>query len=221
MGCLSFMAQVLARPLLLSIAVALVASCVQGNQVNRPMHGDELMPGADAWEKVMSANVDRRTCFEVSRELIVQVIPEMRQEALVLLELEPSIPLDVQSASRLIGPQKATISELIDALLWQLENKRIRFVREKKGNWTGFDEGRVDELQAMKRNHQDLFPYLVRSVAKNESTGGFGARVCAQDTLLVTHFSLGHFVPPSVRVPLVIFLSRAPKAVYAVTGMAR
>lgn len=57
-------------------------------------------------------------------------------------------------------------------------------------------------------------PFLVRAVAKVEATGGFYASLCGSD-LRVLHGSLAHrsVMPPTVRVPLIVYLQRAPRRV--------
>lgn len=63
-------------------------------------------------------------------------------------------------------------------------------------------------------------PFLVRAVAKNRNSGTFIVRLCGS-TLWVTHGSLGRSVPPSTRVPLVVFLDRKPAAVFIGWTMAQ
>ena len=62
--------------------------------------------------------------------------------------------------------------------------------------------------------------YLVRAVAKNETSGAFEARLCGP-TLWISHGSLGHVVPPSTRAPVVVFLDRAPIDLFVSWSMAQ
>jgi hypothetical protein len=62
-------------------------------------------------------------------------------------------------------------------------------------------------------------PYLVRATAKNEATGVFYAQVCG-GALWISHHSLGRDIPPSVRLPVVVFLDRPPTRLFVSVGMA-
>jgi hypothetical protein len=63
-------------------------------------------------------------------------------------------------------------------------------------------------------------PFLVRAIVKNEVAGRFDVTACA-DGLHVIHASLGQDIPPSTRLPIVVFLDRRPATVYVEWQMAR
>lgn len=67
-------------------------------------------------------------------------------------------------------------------------------------------------------DHRNYRPYLVRGVAKfGDGHGGpphMIAALCGDDLFLVTHV-FSYTVPPSERVPAVVFLPRLPKRIWA------
>lgn len=62
-------------------------------------------------------------------------------------------------------------------------------------------------------------PYLVRAAGKNALAGTFEAQLCG-DVLWVSHRSLGRDIPPSIRLPVVVFLDRPPARVFVSVSMA-
>jgi hypothetical protein len=62
-------------------------------------------------------------------------------------------------------------------------------------------------------------PYLVRATAKNAVAGAFEARLCA-GVLWISHRSLGRDIPPSVRLPVVVYLDRPPTRLFVSVSMA-
>jgi hypothetical protein len=65
-----------------------------------------------------------------------------------------------------------------------------------------------------------LKPYLVRAVALNELTGGFGALI-NEDELLIIHSSLAYNPVPMEKRPIIIFLSHEPKKVYTSVSLGK
>lgn len=67
---------------------------------------------------------------------------------------------------------------------------------------------------------KQLKPFLIGAIAKNEQTGEFSASVCG-NTLWVNHSSLGGVEAPTIRSPVIVFLTRAPERVYSDLGIAK
>ncbi len=89
------------------------------------------------------------------------------------------------------------------------------------GSWSLADQDRLDRLQhlAVDSGSAALRPFLILGVAKYEGTGAFMATVC-RDSLIIAHGSLGHRELRSTRLPVIVFLVRAPDHVYVECRMA-
>jgi hypothetical protein len=94
-------------------------------------------------------------------------------------------------------------------------------VENHQGSWSADDQQRLDLLAKTMSDAagSNLRPFLVRAVAKHEATGAFFASVCGE-SLVMVHGSLGHSTPPSIRVPVIVFLQKRPAAVYVGWQMA-
>lgn len=79
------------------------------------------------------------------------------------------------------------------------------------------DDAESERLTGLPRPQgagENLQPYMVRAVAKHVGTGRFLAGFCGDD-IYVVHGSLGRSTPPSLRVPIVLYLDRRPERVFA------
>jgi len=187
----------------------------------------EVADRADSWEGDPAHRPDDSTCSTVERALVVPVASSARGDAIARLETLPVIALDGAAAAKLLDPQEAAVrenasaSELIRLAIARLGEQKRRQLDQHIGGWSLADQKRLDELKKLGSSSEisALQPFLVRAVAKNELTGGFVARLCS-DALHITHWSLGNSTPPSIRLPVVVFLERAPRGVYADWGMA-
>lgn len=194
----------------LLMQIAMACACSSANS-----------PLRDSWEEVHPPrNFDYKPCLSVASDAIVPVIGEKAEKAIALLERSASVSLDNDDLSEFTGVRNSSVPMLIKSRVEQLENQRAIVLRERKGSWGGGDEMRLVELERLQSSLGRLKAFLVRAVAKNEATGSFSALSCS-DALFVSHISLGETVPKSVRVPILVFLERAPANVYLTTAMAR
>ena len=184
---------------------------------------DEL-PAPDAWERDGPGRMDTGTCGEVLRELILPVVATHRADAIHVLAHRGVVPLESWMAAGLVAPAGVAaggdISPLrgVRAAITQLENRR----RMSQGSWSEADRLHLDALQNLARGAdiKSFKPYLIRAITKNERAGIFSAQLCG-DRLWVRHHSLGRSVPPSIRLPLVVFLPREPREVFVGWSMAQ
>lgn len=161
-------------------------------------------------------------CYGIEGELVIPVAVARRSEAIALLEFSPIAPLDTVQAARFTGSegQSLTAQKLVKDSIVRLTAEKERVLSTRTGSWAG-QEARLVQLERLETSSSlaMLQPFLVRGVAKNERTGGFGASWCGND-LVVAHLSLGA-EPPTMRIPIVVFLEKVPAGVYVTWAMAR
>lgn len=178
---------------------------------------------SDSWER-STVSKPKPPCQLIDQVLIVPVIKDKRADAIILLEQHPVISLNESSASKLTGAEESSISagSLIRAEIDRMQKKRDLQLNERVGGWSAAEENRLHDLLVLSQSPtlSMLSPFLVRAIAKNEFTGGFGASICGS-ILCISHFSLGNSTPKSIRLPVVIFLSSPPKDVYLTWRMAQ
>jgi hypothetical protein len=177
----------------------------------------------DSWE---AADGARRpalaSCTEIPSALVVPLPEQARPAAITRLESVETVALDDAEAAGLLSlppssdHQGATLAaRLVDEAIEQV------YQAQRTGDWSVAFPHRLDALEELARSGvtSRLRPFLVRAIAKIEHTGGFEVGLCG-DTLQIVHGSLGHRVPPSTRVPLVVFLEHAPASLYVSWSMA-
>jgi hypothetical protein len=171
----------------------------------------------DPWEATQAPQHNPDSCKKLDDALVAPVPEAARAEAISRLESVSAIALDEPEAARLLGvpASEASAAWRLSAAISELEDEK------RQGSWGPLDQERLDALQALSGGAAPpaLKPYLVRAVAKNEQTGHFRATRCGDD-LVVSHGSLGHSTPRSTRLPLVVFLERAPVNIYVRWSMA-
>jgi hypothetical protein len=157
--------------------------------------------------------------------------PPEREQAVRRLEKEFALPLSDSEAARLLrrGLEKGKplATALLEGRLDQLRDLRDCILlrrpcrAENRGlGWGPLDERKLARLTAEHERgaHRDYRPYLVRGVAKfGDAHGGppyMMAALCGGDLFLVTHV-FSYTVPPSVRVPAIVFLPRRPERIWS------
>jgi hypothetical protein len=180
---------------------------------------------AESWEGDRERRPNPQACAPLNEALVIPVPEIVRREAIARLEVDPVVALDQQKAAHSLqrqNPESRTLaSEVMESAVAELEHRRRRALTERIGSWSMAGQEQLDELTRFVETGTSLTlqPFLVRAVAKNESTGAFVANICGE-TLLITHWSLGHETPPSIPHPVVVFLDQAPAMVHADWGMA-
>ena len=174
-----------------------------------------------------------RDC-EGSREALVRALnPPEREEAVRLLENDIFLPLSEAEAARWLRRElehgKPLATALLEERLDQLRSVRDCIILrqsdrcrpENRGlGWGPTAEKELGRLVAdyERGDHRTDRPYLVRGVAKfGDGHGGPPVMIgglCGGDLMLTT-FVFSFTVPPSERVPAIVFLPRPPERIWA------
>jgi hypothetical protein len=203
------------------VALAILAGC---GAVASDQDGTKE-PAADAWEVTIGHTVNWDDCKPVEPPLVRPLNAQSRGEGVAMLRDVSFIEVTDAEGARLTGAGKqshATNAErLISNYLDEMRVKKRRATVERRGSWSLEDENEFAFIsrRSAAEAYRGYKPYLVRAIAKNEGTGTFYVYICGDD-LEITHGSLGHSVPQSQRVPLVIYLKRQPQRVFAAWAMA-
>lgn len=174
-----------------------------------------------------------RDCEGLGETMVRALNPPERDEAVRRLEKAIALPLGEAEAARLLrrttGRRKTLATALLEDRIEQLRSARdcIALRRRDRCRPDSREEGwgpsNAEQLAKLTAEHERgahrrYRPYLVRAVAKfGDGHGGppymFGD-LCGDDLFLVTGV-FSYTVPPSVRVPAVVFLPRPPKRIWA------
>lgn len=210
------------RMVALAFGMILGAGCSAPSQSS---NAAEVQASIDEWETPNLFPAAIEGCDQIPTPLVQALKDSARDQSIAILADVSAVQLTDEDAARLIDVSLDTNTSLASTLvatdLDELRARRHRAVVERRDSWTGADEVELASLSESYTagDYQDYRPYLVRAVAKNEATGGFYASVCEGD-LYVEHGSLGRSVPPSTRVPLVVFLRQPPSRVFVTWSMA-
>jgi hypothetical protein len=163
-------------------------------------------------------------CNVIDAALIAPVPVAHRPEAIAELENVAITELDQGQMLTLLDlPSDPSTSgaSRINAAIAILEEQRRIALEDRIGSWPRAYQERLDGLHHLDADPSTatLRPFLVRAVAKNEGSGAFSASAC-KDGLVIYHGSLGHWVPPSTRLPIVVFLDHVPARVFISWWMA-
>lgn len=211
------------RMIALALGMILSAGCSAPSQSS---DGAEVQASIDEWETPGLVSAAIEGCEQTPTKLVQELKPSVRDQSIAMLADVSAFHLSDEDAARLIdvslGINTSLASTLVATDLEELRARRHRAVVESRDSWSGADEVELASLSESYQagSYQDYRPYLVRAVAKNEATGHFYASMCEGD-LYVEHGSLGHSVPPSTRVPLLVFLSQPPNRVFVTWSMAK
>jgi hypothetical protein len=180
----------------------------------------------NSWETVVSQWPEPGACDEIDSIFVVPVRPTARESAITRLRDESAIPIDYPEVARLGFAEPPAETELrYERLLRQeidsLHAERRRVLETRQGSWSRGDEARLGRLVDLAHEPTAplLAPFLVRAVVMHERTGTFHVRICG-DGLWVHHGSLGAANPTAIRLPVVVYLARRPKAVYSTWSIA-
>lgn len=182
-----------------------------------PLRSD-VIPGWD----VFPGDVPRLShCTEIN-EMVVALNPPQRDEAVQMLATVPFRQISDQRAAHLLGMNvrrgEALATTRLQASIDELREQKRLELEEQRGSWSVADQQLLDEL-VMKfaaGAHRRYRPYLVRAVSKFGDGGRpsmFGS-MCGR-TLLLTTLTFSYTIPPTVRVPAVVFLPAPPDRVIA------
>jgi hypothetical protein len=179
--------------------------------------------GADGWENPPPA--DLRECISIDRSLIFAVPIAGRPEAIARLESGAIVELMAPELHALLDLPAGTTGFGVDQIkneIGRLKEQRRVALESHQGSWSTADQQRLDRLTTTMSDPttSNLRPFLVRAVAKFEGTGAFFGSICGEN-LIILHGSLGYTSPPSIHMPVIVFLQKKPMTVYAGWQMAR
>ena len=212
-------------PWLLSLLLAPVqppqeAPLPEGHRPLGPPLREDVIPG---WETFIQDIPRQRDCSNIGQPMIVPLNPPHRETGVRMLRKRPFRRLGEREAARLIGTDRRP-GQVFAATVF--ENYLDEMRRSMEHGWSLADKKNLEELTARFATgaHRGYRPYLVRAVSKfGDGHGGapvmFGD-LCGDDLHLQT-LVFSFTVPPSTKVPAVVFLPRAPKRVIASVLVAR
>jgi hypothetical protein len=172
----------------------------------------------DSWEATGVSKPNPDSCREIDPVLVVPVPRTARAEAIADLGSSSIVSLSPGDSSRFLqspGGQAPhfgiTAENLVNSEIDRLLKRKDIAVTQRTESWSRADQNRLDDLIKLSKSPglSGLRPFLVRAIAKYESTGGFFVSLC-QDVLWISHGSLGTSDTVSTRVPIVVFLDSRP-----------
>ena len=162
--------------------------------------------------------------------MIVPTNPPQRELAVEMLSSVAFRELSESEAASLIAverrPGQRLATTVFGEYLSEMGQRKHRAEVERRDSWSVADQRDLERLTARfeSGDHRRYRPYLVRAVSKfGDGHGGsptiFGDLCGGVLRLLTLTFS--YTIPPSVRVPTVVFLPRPPDRVVATVTVAR
>ena len=162
--------------------------------------------------------------------MIQPLNPPQRDEAVAILSNVPIRPITDAEAARLLGlpePRGETLATAVfRAFLDEMRQRKHRAEVERRDSWSVADQQELERLTALFETgvQSGYRAFLVRAVSKfGDGHGGppfMAGDLCGGDLHLQT-LVFSYTIPPSVRVPAVVFLPRAPQRVIASVMVAR
>jgi hypothetical protein len=199
------------------VRVALVVIVVSG------LDNATGLADSDGWENLPPANLQE--CNSLERAQIVAVPIAHRSEALAKLQDVAIVELATSELQTIVDLPAGTTASIVNQIkneIARLSEQRRAALESHQGSWSAADQQQLDRLTTTIADPtmSYLRPFLVRAVAKYEGTGQFSGSICGEN-LVVVHGSLGDSIPPSIHVPVVVFLKKKAMKVYAGWQMAR
>jgi hypothetical protein len=154
-------------------------------------------------------------------ELILPVPNSRSDNAIRLLSDVPVVRLDIEKAEFILDQRNLNPEILLEVIVMEEEREAERL--EKRSTQLPSEDISI-KMKNLAKEHRHtaerarslkgkLYPYLVRAVVLNESTGTFSSYV-KDDELWIMHFQLERGPAPMKKYPLVIFLENQPSKVY-------
>ena len=196
----------------------------EGHRRFGPPLRSEILEG---WETFIEDRPPQANCENIGQPMIRPLDPPQRDEAVPMLSRTTFRRLSEREAARLIGVEfrrgQHLATTVFEHALTEMSQRRHRAMVERRDSWSRADQIEFDELTARfgTGDHRHYQPYLVRAVSKFGDGGSpqmFGD-LCGQDLHLIT-LTFSYTIPPSVRVPTVVFLPRPPQRVIATVNVA-
>ena len=179
----------------------------------------EIIPG---WETFIGDVPRSATCVSIDLPMVRPLNPPQRAVGVAMLSSASFRRISDREAARLIGiahrrgqPLAVTVFE---GDLDEMRQRRHRAMVERRDSWSVADQRDFDALTARLATGEPrrYRPYLVRGVSKFGDGGApmmFG-QMCGDELQLLT-LTFSYTIPPSERVPAVVFMLRPPQRVIA------
>lgn len=178
----------------------------------------------EGWETFVADIPAPRNCEGIGQPMIRPLNPPHREEGVAMLAAVPVRELSDGEAARLLGvdaqPGRALASTLFEDSLTKMRARKYRAEVERRDSWSVADEQELARLVARFEtgDHNGYRPYLVRAVSKfgdgHDGAPTMYGDLCDGDLHLQT-LVFSYTIPPSERVPAIVFLPRAPERVIA------
>jgi hypothetical protein len=167
------------------------------------------------------------SCVELSLPMVRPTNPPQREAAVAMLSHAVFRRLSDGEAARLLGVQRRRGQPLATTVfeqdLGEMRQRKHRAEVERRDSWSVADQDELERLTARFEtgDHRRYRPYLVRAVSKfgDHSTPTMFGSLCGGVLHLMT-LTFSYTIPPSVRVPTVVFLLRPPERVVATVTVA-
>lgn len=193
----------------------------EGHRPFGPASRDDVL---DGWETFIEDARPSANCAHIDQPMVQPLNPPQRERAVALLHRPKVRLLSEREASRLLGVERRKgrplASTLFERALEEMRQRRHRAQVERRDSWSRAEQEEFDKLivRFATGDHQRYRPYLVRAVSKfGDGHGGapfMEGRLCDADLHLST-LVFSYTIPPSVKVPTIVFLPRRSTRVIA------
>jgi hypothetical protein len=198
----------------------------EGHREFGPPVRSEVLQG---WETFIGdAPIEWSNCAYIGQPMIVPTNPPQREIAVAMLSRVAVRRLSESAAARLIGAERRRGQRLSTTLferhLDEMRQRKHRAEVERRDSWSVADQRELERLTARfeSGDHGRYRPYLVRAVSKF-GDGHHGPPMMYGDlcdgVLRLMALTFSYTIPPSVRVPAVVFLPRPPQSVVATVNV--
>jgi hypothetical protein len=190
-----------------------------------PSRGDVLK----GWETFIEDVPAPSNCLNIGAPMVQALNPPQREKAVALLTRKRYRRLSEQDAAILLNIERvkgeALAESAFKAALTETRQRKHRSEVERQGSWSMADQQDLEALTARYESgdHRRYRPYLVRAASKfGDGHGGAPwmlGDMCDGDLHLST-LVFSYTIPPSVRVPAVVFLPRPPRRIFSAVTVA-
>jgi hypothetical protein len=218
-------AMLLMLPILAAAQAPETIRVPEGHRRFGPPLRSEVIQG---WETFIGdAQNPGPTCADISQPMVQPTNPPQREAAVAMLSRVAVRRLSDRDAARLLGVQlrrgQPLATTVFERYLGEMRQRKHRAEVERRDSWSLADQRELETLTARFEtgDHRRYRPYLVRAVSKFGDGGApvmFGG-LCG-DILHLMTVTFSYTIPPSVRVPALVFLSRPPERVVATVTVA-
>ncbi len=211
------------------VFLALAALGSQPQQVpvppgHRPFGPPSRAEVLEGWETFIDDVPRGSNCADIGQPMVQPLNPPQREEAVAMLSDVAFRSISDAEAARLLDvtpPDGEPLAGVVfRAFLYERHQRKHRAEVERRDSWSVADQRELERLTARFEagDHRSYTPFLVRAVSKfGDGHGGAPLMLgdlCGEDLHLQT-LVFSYTIPPSVRLPTIVFLPSAPQRVIA------